>query len=161
MAKALKARDLDVGITFIAAEANSMGLAMMNAPSIDDALVELEQGNADAVVVLENDLYRHAPAARVDAALAKAQSLIVVDHQRTEIMNKADLVLSAASFAESDGTLVNQEGRAQRFFQVYDPAYYDDPKKTRRRLCWKAGAGCTPCTPPSKAVISTGRSWIT
>ncbi|KYP97615.1 NADH dehydrogenase, partial [Sodalis-like endosymbiont of Proechinophthirus fluctus] len=33
---------------------------------------------------------------------------------------------SAASFAESDGTLINQEGRAQRFFQVYDPAYYDD-----------------------------------
>ncbi|TBM00828.1 NADH-quinone oxidoreductase subunit NuoG [Hafnia paralvei] len=129
IAKALKTRDLDVGITFIASEANSMGLAMMNAPSIDDALAELEQGSADAVVVLENDLYRHAPAARVDAALAKAQSVIVVDHQRTAIMDKADLVLSAASFAESDGTLVNQEGRAQRFFQVYDPAYYDDPKK--------------------------------
>ncbi len=34
-------------------------------------------------------------------------------------------MLSAASFAESDGTVVNNEGRAQRFFQVYDPAYYD------------------------------------
>ncbi len=33
-------------------------------------------------------------------------------------------MLSAASFAESDGTVVNNEGRAQRF-PVYDPAYYD------------------------------------
>jgi predicted molibdopterin-dependent oxidoreductase YjgC len=31
----------------------------------------------------------------------------------------------AASFAESDGTVVNNEGRAQRFFQVYDPSYYE------------------------------------
>ena len=62
---------------------------------------------------------------RVDAALAKAPLVMVVDHQRTAIMDKAHLVLSAASFAESDGTVVNNEGRAQRFFQVYDPAYYD------------------------------------
>ena len=27
-------------------------------------------------------------------------------------------MLSAASFAESDGTVVNNEGRAQRFFQI-------------------------------------------
>ncbi|MBW7983637.1 NADH-quinone oxidoreductase subunit NuoG [Enterobacillus tribolii] len=129
VAKALKARDLEVGITFVAAEANSMGLALMDAPSLDDALSVLENGSADALVVMENDLYRRAPAARVDAALAKVNGVVVIDHQRTAIMDKASLVLSAASFAESDGTLVNQEGRAQRFFQVYDPAYYDDPKK--------------------------------
>ena len=33
-------------------------------------------------------------------------------------------MLSAASFAEGDGTVVSQEGRAQRFYQVYDPSYY-------------------------------------
>ncbi|CAK8741916.1 NADH-quinone oxidoreductase subunit G [Sodalis praecaptivus] len=78
------------------------------------------------MIVLENDLYRHAPAARIDAALANVNNLIVLDHQRTALQEKANLILSAASFAESDGTLINQEGRAQRFFQVYDPAYYDD-----------------------------------
>jgi NADH-quinone oxidoreductase subunit G len=50
---------------------------------------------------------------------------MVIDHQRTAIMDKAHLVLSTASFAESDGTVINNEGRAQRFFQVYDPSYYD------------------------------------
>ncbi|MGM3159844.1 NADH-quinone oxidoreductase subunit NuoG [Dickeya undicola] len=125
VAKALKGRGSDVGITFVAASANSMGVTMMGGGSLDEALSQLETGDADSVVVLENDLYRHAPAARVDAALAKAANLIVLDHQRTAIMDKAGLVLSSASFAESDGTLVNQEGRAQRFFQVYDPTYYD------------------------------------
>ena len=93
--------------------------------SLEDALSELESGAADAVVVLENDLHRHASAARVDAALSRAPLVMVIDHQRTAIMDKAHLVLSAASFAESDGTVINNEGRAQRFFQVYDPAYYD------------------------------------
>ncbi|UDG81657.1 NADH-quinone oxidoreductase subunit G [Candidatus Profftia lariciata] len=127
--KALKVCNKTVGITFIVSEANSMGVAMMNAPSMDDALNQLEEGIADSVVVLENDLYRHALAVRINTALSKVHSLIVIDHQWTSIMNKANIVLSAASFAESDGTLVNQEGRAQRFFQVYDPVYYDDPKK--------------------------------
>lgn len=125
VAKALKGRGADVGITMIARSVNSMGLGIMGGGSLDDALTELETGRADAVVVLENDLHRHASATRVNAALAKAPLVMVVDHQRTAIMENAHLVLSAASFAESDGTVINNEGRAQRFFQVYDPAYYD------------------------------------
>ncbi|KAA8997020.1 NADH-quinone oxidoreductase subunit NuoG [Affinibrenneria salicis] len=125
VAKALKGRGADVGITFIAQAANSIGLSMIGGGSLDEALAALACGEADGAVVLENDLYRHAPAAQVDEALARADNLIVIDQQRTAIMDKATLVLPAASFAESDGTLINQEGRAQRFFQVYDPAYYD------------------------------------
>lgn len=125
VAKALKGRGADVGITMIARSVNSMGLGMIGGGSLDDALTELETGRADAVVVLENDLHRHASAIRVNAALAKAPLVMVVDHQRTAIMDSAHLVLSAASFAESDGTVINNEGRAQRFFQVYDPAYYE------------------------------------
>ncbi len=134
VAKALKQRGLDVGISFVGAEANSFGVAMIGGGSMDDALVQIENGDADTLVIMENDLYRHAPAACVDAALAKAQHIIVVDHQHTAVMDKAQLVLSAASFAESDGTLVNQEGRAQRFFQVYDPAYYDDKESGKNAI---------------------------
>ena len=125
VAKALKGRGADVGITLLASAANSVGLGMIGGNTLDDALEQLENGSADAVVILENDLYRHAPKAKVDAALRNADSVIVLDHQRTATMEKAGLILSGASFAESDGTLVNQEGRAQRFFQVYDPSYYD------------------------------------
>ncbi|VDZ72440.1 NADH-quinone oxidoreductase subunit G [Atlantibacter hermannii] len=125
VAKALKGRGADVGITMIARAVNSVGLGMIGGGTLDDALTELETGAADAVIVLENDLHRHASAARVDAALSKAPLVMVIDHQRTAIMDKAHLVLSTASFAESDGTVINNEGRAQRFFQVYEPSYYD------------------------------------
>ena len=126
VAKALKARGAEVGITLLAGAANSMGLGLMGGNTLDSALEQLSSGEADTVVVLENDLYRHAPKAQVDAALANATNVIVVDHQRTATLEKAGLVLSTASFAESDGTSINHEGRAQRFFQVYDPAYYDN-----------------------------------
>ncbi|ENF47140.1 NADH-quinone oxidoreductase subunit NuoG [Escherichia coli] len=135
VAKALKGRGADVGITMIARSVNSMGLGIMGGGSLEEALTELETGRADAVGVLENDLHRHASATRVNAALAKAPLVMVVDHQRTAIMENAHLVLSAASFAESDGTVINNEGRAQRFFQVYDPAYYDS--KTVMLESWR------------------------
>ena len=118
VAKALKGRGADVGVTMIARAVNSIGLGMIGGGSLEDALSELESGAADAVVVLENDLHRHASAARVDAALSRAPLVMVIDHQRTAIMDKAHLVLSAASFAESDGTVINNEGRAQRFFRL-------------------------------------------
>ena len=140
IANALKRQDREVGITFVAAEANSMGIAMMGGLAIEDALQQLlsqKQGNqqVDTLVVMENDLYRHASKALVDSALENVKHLIVIDHQHTAIMDNAELVISAASFAEADGTLVNNEGRAQRFFQVYDPAYYDNrPKNAQGQI---------------------------
>lgn len=125
VAEALKAKGKAVGITLLAPEANSTGVALLGGMSLDKALQQLNSGQADALLVLENDLYRHAPRAQVDAALAKTEQIVVLDHQHTETLAKAGFVLSAASFAEACGTLINYEGRAQRFFQVYDPAYYD------------------------------------
>jgi len=128
--RALQAKNKHVELSLVVPEANSMGLALMNAAGLDQALAALSSGAADAVVVVENDLYRRAPKSQVDAALKNAK-LVVADHQMTATAEKAGVVLSAASFAEGDGTLVNHEGRAQRYFQVYDATYYD-PKVTIR-----------------------------
>lgn len=115
-----------VGFTFVPSEVNSMGAAMLSDNNIDDALSRAGNGDVDTLIVMENDLYRHANVQSVNHALKQVKNLIVIDHQNTNIAKQATLLLSAASFAESDGTVVNNEGRAQRFFQVYDPAYYDD-----------------------------------
>lgn len=90
---------------------------MMKAKPLDDALKVMRSGQADSAIVMENDLYRHFAADVIDDAIAKVDHLIVIDHQQTEIMEKAHLVLPASSFAESDGTMVSQEGRAQRYFK--------------------------------------------
>ncbi|MFW9605550.1 MAG: molybdopterin-dependent oxidoreductase, partial [Pseudomonas sp.] len=136
IAKALKNREKEAGISFVAAEANSMGSVLLGGKSLDAALSALSSGQADAVVILENDLYRRADATHVDAALNAAKAIIVADHQQTATTARAHLVLSAATFAEGDGTLVNNEGRAQRFFQVFDPTYYDAANLVREGWRW-------------------------
>lgn len=141
IAQALKNHEKNASISLIVPEANSMGLALMlegESPdhSADAALQALEAGSANAVLVLENDLYRRAERSRVDAALAAAQTVIVADHQRTETSAKAHLLLPVASFAEADGTLVSQEGRAQRFFQVFEPSYYNGKILVREGWRW-------------------------
>lgn len=125
IAKALKLREKNGSISLIVPEANSLGLAMLGGESVDAALQAVIDGQADAIVVLENDLYTRTDKAKVDAALNATKVLIVADHQKTATSDRAHLVLPAASFAEGDGTLVSQEGRAQRFFQVFDPKYMD------------------------------------
>ncbi|WP_322977877.1 NADH-quinone oxidoreductase subunit NuoG [Pseudomonas sp. C11] len=125
IASALKNREKNGSLSLVVPEANSLGLALLGGESVDAALDALSGGQADAVIVLENDLYRRADAAKVDAGLSAAQVVIVADHQRTATSERAHLLLPVASFAEGDGTLVSLEGRAQRFFQVYEPSYYD------------------------------------
>ncbi|HHQ4938012.1 TPA: NADH-quinone oxidoreductase subunit NuoG [Aeromonas veronii] len=143
IARALKGRGLDANIALVGQEANSLGLAMLGAQTLTDkpleaALARIEAEEGLALVTLENDLYRRAPRNRVDASLARLQHLLVIDHQATPTANKADLVLPAASFAEADGTLVNMEGRAQRFFQVYAPAFYNADIQVREGWRWLA-----------------------
>lgn len=143
IARSLKGRGQEASIALVGQEANSLGLAMLGAQTLSDkpleaALARIEAEEGLALVTLENDLYRRAPRNRVDAALARLQHLLVIDHQATPTANKADLVLPAASFAEADGTLVNMEGRAQRFFQVYAPAFYNADIQVREGWRWLA-----------------------
>lgn len=136
ISNALAHNNKNASISLIFQEANTLGSVLLGGDSVQAALEVLKAGYADAVVVLENDLYRRADADLVDAALANSSTVIVVDHQNTATAQKASLVFSAASFAEGDGTLINQEGRAQRFFQVYDPVYYQPDTRIKESWRW-------------------------
>ncbi|MEJ2170957.1 MAG: molybdopterin-dependent oxidoreductase, partial [Desulfobacterales bacterium] len=102
-------------------ECNSLGLRLMDGLDLNSAFQAVDEGRADTVVILENDLYRRADAQEVDAMLKKARNVIVIDHQQTATSEKAHLVLPAATFAEAAGTLINNEGRAQRGYAVMVP----------------------------------------
>jgi NADH-quinone oxidoreductase subunit G len=115
------ARAANAALTFTAQECNSVGAALLGGRPLSAALQAVRDGQADTVIILENDLYRRAPAAEVDAFLNTAAHVIVLDHLDNATTRKADLVLPAGTFAESDGTFVSSEGRAQRFFQVFVP----------------------------------------
>lgn len=106
-------------LSVVLPEANSMGLALLGGRSLNDAFDAVSQGSADTVIVLENDLYRRADQTKVDAFFGTARTSMVIDSLDHRTAARADVVLPAATGPESDGTFVSQEGRAQRFYQVF------------------------------------------
>ncbi len=122
VAWALHRRNKNARIVLTMPECNSLGLALMGGHPPEEAFQKVMTGQADTVIVLENDLYRHEDAKMVDEFLSKCKTVIVIDHSRHATTEKAHWVIQAGPFAEADGTLVNNEGRAQRFFQVYEQA---------------------------------------
>ena len=133
---ALKYQSYDVALSLVAREVNSVGSALMGGKTLDSMLSEIEDGYIDTLIVVENDLFRRYPASRINAALAKLRHLIVLDHQQTAVLSAANWILPAATFAEADGTVINNEGRAQRFFQVFDPAFYDSDRTVKESWHW-------------------------
>lgn len=122
VAWALRAEGRPAALYLALPECNSMGSGLLEGEPLNAAFRAVAEGEADTVVILENDLYRRAAARRVDAFLSAAKRVIVVDHTLHETAAKADLLLAAGTFAESSGTLVSSEGRAQRFLGVIPPA---------------------------------------
>jgi NADH-quinone oxidoreductase subunit G len=107
------------GLCFTMPECNSLGVGLIGGGGVEAVFKAVEKRAADTVIILENDLYRRADALPVDALLNTARRVIVIDHLVNAMTPKAEVVLPAATFAEGDGTLVNNEGRAQRFYQVF------------------------------------------
>jgi NADH-quinone oxidoreductase subunit G len=115
-------------------ECNSMGLGLMEGKSLDEILKAPSplagegrgEGSikADTVIILENDLYRRADEKSVVEFLSSAKHVVVIDHLLNATSSKAKVVLPAGTFAESNGTYVNNEGRAQRFYQVFVPQVF-------------------------------------
>jgi NADH-quinone oxidoreductase subunit G len=133
--RALHAAGKQARLSFTVPECNSMGLALMGAAPLSAALTAA--ADADAVIVLENDLHRRLPA-RFGEFFDQTQHVIALDCLANHTTEHAELALPAASFAESDGTLVSSEGRAQRFFQVFVPE--GDVQESWRWLRDMAGA---------------------
>ena len=107
-------------LCFTAAECNSFGLGLLNAMGTAEAFQRVADGLVDTVVVLENDLYRRVGRVSVEAMLASAH-VVAIDHSATDTVAGAEVAFPSGTFAETEGTMVNNEGRAQRFYQVFVP----------------------------------------
>jgi NADH-quinone oxidoreductase subunit G len=121
IADALAATNGEAMLNMVVPECNSIGAIMAGGMDIEAALDSLRDDEADTLVVLENDLFRRADTAAVTAALDAAAYVVVLDSIEGNATAVADLVLATGTFAEADGTLVNNEGRAQRFFRLFEP----------------------------------------
>jgi NADH-quinone oxidoreductase subunit G len=111
----------DARLCFAASACNSMGAAMLGGGDLEEALEHLRSGQADTVIVLENDLRHRLEEKRFGEMMSLARCVIVMDHLDHATARAAHCVLPAATFDQNEGTLVNNEGRAQRFFKVLPP----------------------------------------
>jgi NADH-quinone oxidoreductase subunit G len=113
-------------------EPDSVGLRMLGGGTLVQGLAALSRGEADVLVVLDDDLDRRAPSLLVDDLLRREVPVIVLPTLADRLTARADVVLPAATFAEETGTWVNHEGRAQRYFSVLPPR--DDVRPAWRWL---------------------------
>lgn len=122
IAGVLKAASKDVGLVYSVPEANSMGMAMLGtAGSLDDAVKRTATEDNMTAVILETDVFYRTDRKSASAFLKNCNKKILLDTTENETTPEADFILPAGTFAESDGTLVNNEGRAQRYYQVFKP----------------------------------------
>jgi len=125
-------------LSYVLPECNSLGLAMMQAPSLETAIGRVQREKDTTLIILEHDIYRSLPPSTADAFLSHCKNSIVLDSLHNRTTQKAQVLIPAATFAEADGTLVNNEGRAQRFYQVFMPA--NNYIKESWRWLWKMKA---------------------
>ena len=114
----LEAVNSNVMACMVLPECNSMGLSLLPGKSFEDLFIPEENNEIDNLIVLENDLYRRADEVSVDKLFRRGKQIVVLDHLINKSTQKADILLPAATFAESEGTIVNNEGRAQRYYKA-------------------------------------------
>lgn len=119
LAQACYKQNSDTKLSFVVPECNSMGQVMMEDKFLDEIVDSHDK--IDTLILLENDLFLRKDRKTIENFLSKAQHVIVLDHLENTTTKMATLLLSSCTTAESQGTYINQEGRAQRFYQVFKP----------------------------------------
>jgi NADH-quinone oxidoreductase subunit G len=118
IAIALSKKDKKPSLSIVFPVSNSAGLGLLDGRSVEDITDKKEGKDENTLIILENDIYRSLPQEIADLVFSRFKTVVVLDHLITETAEKADILLAAGTFAESTGTIVSNEGRAQRFYRV-------------------------------------------
>lgn len=105
-------------------EANTFGLGLLGGKPLDESFKDAHAGIIKTIIIAENDLYRRVQTDRINALFQSDINTVVLDYLMNQTSRRADILFPTATFAESDGTFVNNEGRAQKYYQVF-PAEAD------------------------------------
>lgn len=119
IALALSKKGKAAQLSFVFPEADSLGLGLLKAKTLGEGLQSVNDGEVATVMIAENDLYRRDDADKINQLFRSDVNVVAFDHLVNSTSRQADILLPAATFAESDGTVVNNEGRAQRYYQVF------------------------------------------
>jgi NADH-quinone oxidoreductase subunit G len=106
---------------YIVPESNTLGFGLLGGKSLETVFREARDSVIDTVIILENDLYQRAEKHDIDEFFHRVNHIVVIDSINSLTTEMAEIVLPAGTYAESNGTLVSSEGRAQRFYKVFRP----------------------------------------
>src|SRR5262249_53766065 len=98
----------------------SLGIST-SSEAVERVVADAREGTLKALVVFGADPVGQLGRENVESALEKLDLLVLIDFRSTETSLYADVVLPAASFAETDGTFTNHAGRVQRVRQAFSP----------------------------------------
>lgn len=120
LSEAAKSREGETSTLVVGGLSNSYGAEaagiVPNALDTRGMLEAASRGELDALLVAGHDLLAEYPErALVERALLELPFLVVAGSVPSELSGRAHLVLPVAAWAESEGHLVNMEGRAQRY----------------------------------------------
>jgi NADH-quinone oxidoreductase subunit G len=121
LSRALKVAGKQPRISLVFPEANSFAVAAMARGGIESAHKAVTDSAGVSVIIAENDLFREVNSETAGSLLASAAHVLAVDHTANATSEKAEIVLPSTTYAESSGTLISLEGRAQRFYAVFPP----------------------------------------
>lgn len=122
-------------LSYVLPAANSLGLSLLQRmeDSSEDAdstkyplsinhMVKrvLDNPGRYTAIIMQNDLYRREDPAVINGFFQALRQCIVIEQQPNATSDKAQITIPAQTIFETEGTLVNNEGRAQRFFEVFD-----------------------------------------
>ena len=119
VARVLRPSAPATGLSLVVPDCNSVGAGLLEAPDLGAAAT---RDRVDTAIVLEPDLSTRERRTGLTAILDNTSHVVVLDHLESAVADAAEVVLPAATFAECNGTVVNNETRAQRFYQVFVPA---------------------------------------
>lgn len=108
-----------VNLFYIVPDCNSIGLFMLGGKEIESLLDEEKNNKVDCVIVIENDFYKQGCSDKITNLLLESKNIITLTHTENSTTLRSDMIIPVASFAESNGTYINNEGRAQRFYRAF------------------------------------------
>lgn len=107
-------------LSYVLEASNSMGLSMLDDQSHVGLLQQRlsKSTTPSALIVMQRDLRDLLDSVDLKNLAEQCKHLIVIDQFASATTEAADVVIGAASMMETEGTLVNNEGRSQRYFSV-------------------------------------------
>ncbi|MCL5735007.1 MAG: NADH-quinone oxidoreductase subunit NuoG [Actinobacteria bacterium] len=121
VAWSLHARAGAAELCFVVPECNSLGMALIGGRPLEEAFAEAADPGIELAIIIENDLYRRAAKESMDRFLRLCRHVVTIDHTVHATARASEMRLPAATYVESTGTLVSNEGRAQRYYRAMAP----------------------------------------